>query len=117
MRSPALLVPILLLLLATVKVRVWVVPMSISPGAAGAVCVTEYCLVASAGMLMADKATSRARKPQRFMLPSRFLTSQFSRQDRSQGRNFAAFSARYNPVHRAFRVSDGTRRRNLRLVV
>src|SRR5260221_5375325 len=114
MRSPAF-APVAVLVI--VYVRVWVVPMSTSPGAAGAVCAMVNVLAACAGMLMAARAISRARKPQRFMLPSRILATQFSRLDRSRRRNFRALSARKNPVHRALRASDGPRRHELRLVV
>src|SRR5260221_9439866 len=103
--------------LVIVYVRVWVAPMSTSPDAAGAVCAMVKLLAACAGMLTADRATSRARKPQRFMLPSRILATQFSRLDRSHGRNFPAFSALKQPVHGALRASDISHRRRQRLVV
>src|SRR6266481_9256048 len=96
--------------LVIVYVRVWVVPMSTSPGAAGAVCAMVNVLAACAGMLTAARAISRARKPQRFMLPSRVLALQFSGLGRPQGRNFRALSARKNPVRRALGASDGPRR-------
>src|SRR6266571_7194837 len=114
MRSPAFPPEAVLVI---VYVRVWVVPMSTSPGAAGAVWTMVNVLAACAGMLAAARVKSRARKPQRFMLPSRFLAQQFSRLNRSRGRNFPAFSALNRPVHRALRASDISRRRRLGFVV
>src|SRR5882762_3674899 len=103
--------------LVIVYVRVWVAPMSTSPDAAGAVCAMVNDLAACAGMLTAARAISTARKPKRFMLPSRVLATQFSRLDRSQGRNFPAFSALEEPVHGALRASDISHRRRQGLVV
>src|SRR5437773_8630934 len=102
MRSPAFPPEAVLLI---VYVRVWVVPMSTSPSATGAVCVMVNVLAACAGMLAAARARSRARKIQRFMLPSRFLAQQFSRLDRFRRRKFPPFSTLQVPVHRALRPS------------
>src|ERR1044072_153780 len=100
MRSPALppdaVLPI-------VYVRVWVMPMSTSPAGAGAVCVMVKLLAAGAGMLTADKATSRARKHQRFMVRSR--------------EEFCGISAMKQPAHGALRASDIPHCRPQRLVV
>src|SRR5690242_5631970 len=86
MRSPAFPPDAVLV---TVNVRVWVVPMSTSPGATGEVCVRVNDLAACAVELAAASETKRRRKPQRFMLPSWIPQQQVSRPDRSWGKYFS----------------------------
>src|ERR1700740_3605366 len=92
--------------LVMVYVRVWVVPMSTSPGAAGAVCVMVNVLAACAGMLTVDKATSRARKPQRFMLPSRYLVGAIFTPGTFSREELCGISALKHAVHRTLRAPD-----------